>query len=80
MAEITNGVGIIYEHYKQVVKHPQNKKQKETAEQQLKVLEETSWIKNIDFNPSVAELHSLTGGKKAKWKFEVKFNEKYLDT
>ena len=51
-----------------------------SREEQLKVLEETSWIKNIDFNPSVAELHSLTGGKKAKWKFEVKFNEKYLDT
>ena len=43
-----------------------------SREEQLKVLEDSSWIKNIDFNPSVAELHSLTGGKKAKWKFQVK--------
>ena len=38
-----------------------------------KVLESKSWIKNIDFNPSFAEVHSLTGGKKAKWKFQDSF-------
>ena len=40
---------------------------------QTQVLEETSWIKNIDFNPSFADVHSLTGGKKAKWKFQDSF-------
>ena len=44
-----------------------------SREEQLKVLEETSWIKNIDFNPSFADVHSLTGGKKAKWKFQDSF-------
>ena len=44
-----------------------------SREEQLKVLEGTSWIKNIDFNPSFADVHSLTGGKKAKWKFQDSF-------
>ena len=44
-----------------------------SREDQLRVLENKSWIKNIDFNPSFAEVHSLTGGKKAKWKFQDSF-------
>ena len=44
-----------------------------SREEQLKVLEGKSWVKNIDFNQSFAELHSLTGGKKAKWKFQDSF-------
>ena len=44
-----------------------------TREEQLKILEGKSWTKNIDFNPSSSDLNSLTGGKKAKWKFQDSF-------
>ena len=44
-----------------------------SREEQLKILESKSWIKNIDFNPSSSDLNSLTGGKKAKWKFQDSF-------
>ena len=30
-------------------------------------------MKNIDFSPGISELKSLTGGKKAKWKFQDSF-------
>ena len=44
-----------------------------SREEQLKILEQKSWVKNIDFNPSSTDLNSLTGGKKAKWKFQDSF-------
>ncbi|XP_023321720.1 uncharacterized protein LOC111696360 [Eurytemora carolleeae] len=43
-------------------------------EEQLKVLENKSWVKNIDFNKDAHEMKSLTGGEKGKvWKFSDSF-------
>merc|ERR1719208_270218 len=44
-----------------------------SREEQLKILEQKSWVKNIDFNPDSSQTGSLTGGKKAKWKFQDSF-------
>ena len=44
-----------------------------SREEQLRILEGKSWVKNIDFNPSSSDIKSLTGGKKAKWKFQDSF-------
>ena len=44
-----------------------------SREEQLKILEGKSWVKNIDFSPSSSDLGSLTGGKKVKWKFQDSF-------